>query len=273
MSVTVHSSSIEFSDEAKRNSHILGLISRKRGLYGIEEPINLDDWLIHGNSVVHRNVYVHPLATIGSECVIEHHAIIGEGTRISNDCYISAHANVHTSCDIGVSVNVGPYSHIYHQTTIGSMCNLGKGCWIGHHARVGHGVSIGQGADIRHHVVIDDYCDIGVSAGIGEYARIYYTTIPSHSDIPSDALIPCTPLLIGSQLNLYSMAPHEYNVLHIGCQKHSIDFWRKNLDEIADEHGVPANTMPLYRALIEAYAAWFEVHKADYAKYMKIPSA
>ena len=78
-----------------------------------------------------KTAVIHPDATLGENCIIEDHVVIGAGATLGNGCWIEANTVIGSHVVLGEGCRVGANATLSH-------------CHIGAHSRLYPGVRIGQ---------------------------------------------------------------------------------------------------------------------------------
>lgn len=76
-------------------------------------------------SIISKDAYVAPTATVGNGSFVAHHVHIGPEAKIGKACIIN------TSCVIDHEVCVGDFTHISANSTVCGRCKIGKNVFVG----------------------------------------------------------------------------------------------------------------------------------------------
>lgn len=110
---------------------------------------------------------VHPMASIGSDVLLEPGTVIAAGARITTNVRVGAHAHLNVNsvvshdCTVGAFTTISPGALVNGAVTLGEECFLGTGAVITPGMRIGAGSSVGAGA-----VVIEDVPDGATVVGV-----------------------------------------------------------------------------------------------------------
>jgi UDP-3-O-[3-hydroxymyristoyl] glucosamine N-acyltransferase len=128
-------------------------------------------------SVLHANVTIYPLVTVGRRCVLHSGSVIGAdgfGFVLTGDRYqkFPQVGRVEIGDDVEIGANTCIDRAALGVTTIGDGTKLDNLVHIGHNCRLGKHVVIAAQTGLSGGVVVEDYAVIGGQVGIGDKARI-----------------------------------------------------------------------------------------------------
>lgn len=96
--------------------------------------------------------FIHPLAYVAPNVVIEKGVVIMPYVMISSSAIIKKNTLIMTGATIGHDTIVGEFNHIASQAVVGAYIKTGKG------------VHIGLNATVREHLVLGDFSTVGMGS-------------------------------------------------------------------------------------------------------------
>ena len=101
---------------------------------------------------------VHPAASVGAECKINHSAQIMAGAVLQNRVEVGENVVINTRASVDHDVVISAHAVVSPGAIISGAVKLGRGAFVGAGAviiqgiEIGEGCVIGAGAVVRHHV-------------------------------------------------------------------------------------------------------------------------
>jgi UDP-perosamine 4-acetyltransferase len=101
---------------------------------------------------------IHPAASIGAECKIDHSAQIMAGAVLQNRVEVGENVVINTRASVDHDVVISAHAVVSPGAIISGAVKLGHGAFVGAGAviiqgiEIGEGCVIGAGAVVRHHV-------------------------------------------------------------------------------------------------------------------------
>ena len=157
---------------------------------------------IHPTAIVDPRAKIEPTARVGPFCIIEGEVEIGPGCRLLHGVYVTGWTTIGADCEIHPHVILGhsPQDIKYHGER--SYCRIGRGCiirenasvhrgtipdsepvvgaWclllggshVGHNCRVGNRVTLINNVLLAGHVTVEDCVTIGGATAVHQFVRI-----------------------------------------------------------------------------------------------------
>lgn len=199
---------------------------------------------IHPTAIIDPRARIDSSAKIGPFCVIEGEVEIGPRTRLMQGVYVTGWTTIGPDCEIHPHVILGhaPQDIKYHgersfcrigsgciirenvsvhrgtipdsETVVGDSCFLLGGSHVGHNCRVGNKVTLINNVLLAGHVTVEDKVTIGGAAAIHQFVRIGELTMVAGlarvvMDIPPFALTDSLGRVAG--LNRVGLRRNEYS--------------------------------------------------------------
>ena len=139
---------------------------------------------IHQTAIVDRNAEIDPSADIGPYVVIEGEVQIGPGTKVYAGAYLTGWTTIGANCEIHPHAVIGHLPQDLHFDGAKSYCRIGDGTVIREHVTVHRGTQpesetiLGKncfllaGSHVAHNCVLEDQVTLINAAQIGGHVTI-----------------------------------------------------------------------------------------------------
>lgn len=121
--------------------------------------------------MISKTAIIYPGVILGSNCVVEHFAIVGAPPRgrsaeeletvIGDNAVIRSHTVIYAGNRIGNNFQTGNKTNIRELNEIGDDVSIGTLSVIEHHVKIGNGVRIHSQAFIPERCILEEGCWIG----------------------------------------------------------------------------------------------------------------